>query len=571
MQHALQKFLFLSVIATLLLGACAPAVTPTSAPTQLAVATAAPTEPPATTAATANAAPANTDVPTVAPTAATAAGTPQNTLVFATNLSDLSTLDPATMYAWSGILTLHNTYQSLISRSGNDLKPELADKWDIKETAKTWDITFTLKDGGKFASGNPITADDVAYSYQRAITLKKGPSFLFTDVAGLTEKSITATDPKTVVISLPKSYSPQVFLSILTFTIGSVVDSKVVKSHEVGGDLGAAWLNDHSAGSGAYVIDHWTKEVEVLLTANPNYTGKAPAIPNVLLKHVLESTNQQFGLEKGEIDIARSLSPEQIISLKGKPGVVAAKGNSLLLVYVGLNLKVKELSNPKVAEALRIAVDYDGIISGLLNGNALKVQTLIPNGLLGYNADAPFQKDVAKAKQLLADAGYANGLNLELTVPTGAAPGGAAWSDIAAKLQADFGEIGVTLTIKQIPYSELYTAYRAGTFQLIAVEWGPDYEDPDGNILPFVDASAKSIGSRLGWDDKSIAEKARAASLIADPTARAAAYKDITEYVLHNGPYVVLYQPTELFGLRDNIKGFEWRAAGWVDFSAISK
>jgi peptide/nickel transport system substrate-binding protein len=243
----------------------------------------------------------------------------------------------------------------------------------------------------------------------------------------------------------------------------------------------------------------------------------------------------------------------------------------LLLVYVGLNQKVKELSNPKVAEALRTAVDYDGIIGGLLNGNVLKVQTLIPNGLLGYNSDAPFQKDVEKAKALLKEAGYESGLSLELTAPTGNAPGGAAWSDIAAKLQADFAEIGVTLTIKQIPYSELYSAYRAGTFQLIAVEWGPDYEDPDGNILPFVDAAANSIGARNGWDDKAIAEKARAASLIADPAARAAAYKDITDYVLHNGPYIVLYQPTEQFGLRDNIKGFEWKAAGWVDFSVISK
>lgn len=561
MKHPALRVLFVLMIASLLLAACAPAATPTVAPV----------EPVVTEAPVSSPAPSNTEAPTLAPTEKPAAGTAQNTLVFATNLSDLSTLDPATMYAWSGILTLHNTYQSLIGRAGNDLKPQLAEKWDIKETDKSWDITFTLREGGKFASGNSITADDVVYSYQRAITLKKGPSFLFTDVAGLTVDSIKALDLKTVVISLPKSYSPQVFLSILTFTIGSVVDSQVVKSHDVGGDLGSAWLNEHSAGSGAYVIDHWTKEVEVLLTANPNYTGTAPAIPNVLLKHVLESTNQQFGLEKGEIDIARSLSPEQIIALNGKPGVVAAKGNSLLLVYVGLNQKVKELANPKVGEALRTAVDYDGIISGLLNGNALKVQTLIPNGLLGYNSEAPFQKDVEKAKALLKEAGYESGLSLELTAPTGNAPGGAAWSDIAAKLQADFAEIGVTLTIKQIPYSELYSAYRAGTFQLIAVEWGPDYEDPDGNILPFVDAAANSIGARNGWDDKAIAEKARAASLIADPAARAAAYKDITDYVLHNGPYIVLYQPTEQFGLRDNIKGFEWKAAGWVDFSVINK
>ena len=130
------------------------------------------------------------------------------------------------------------------------------------------------------------------------VALKKGPSFLFTDIAGLTDKSFTATDAKTVTISLPKTCSPQVFLSILTFTVGSVVDSKEVKSHEASGDMGAGWLLDHSAGSGAYVLDHWTKETEILLKANANSAVK-PVIPNVLIQHVLESTNQQFGLGKG--------------------------------------------------------------------------------------------------------------------------------------------------------------------------------------------------------------------------------------------------------------------------------
>jgi peptide/nickel transport system substrate-binding protein len=409
------------------------------------------------------------------------------------------------------------------------------------------------------------------YSYQRVVSLKKGPSFLFTDIAGLTAKSFTAPDPKTVVISIPKTVSPQVFLAILTFTVGSVVDSKEVKTHEASGDLGSAWLLNHSAGSGPYVLDHWTKETEILLKTNPNYSGTKSAVPNVLIQHVLESNNQAFGLQKGDIDIAQNLSPEQIAALQDKPGVTSVKGNSQQLVYIALNQKVKELANPKVAEALRWAVDYDGIISGLLSGNALKVQTLIPNGLLGYNPDAPFQQDVAKAKDLLKQAGYETGLKFELLAPTGSAPGGAAWADIAAKLQADFGKVGVTITIKQVPYSELYDAYRAQTHQLLIVEWGPDYSDPDGNISPFANAAAKSIAARNSWNDAAIGAKAAAAALIADPTARAAAYKDITEYVLHNGPYVVIYQPNAQFGLNASLKGFEWKPSGWVDFSVITK
>ena len=510
----------------------------------------------------------------VSSSAPTGASTASNTLVYAANISDLITVDPATMYAWSGILTVHNLYETLVRFEGNDLstiRPGLAEKWDIKDAGDHWELTFNLQSGVKFASGNELTADDVVYSFQRVIALKQGPSFLFTNVAGLGPDSIKAADPHTVVISLPKTASPQVFLSILTFTVGSVVDSKEVKAHEADGDYGSAWMLDHSAGSGPYVLDHWTKEVEVLLKANPNYGGNKPPLSNVLISHVLESTNQQFGLEKGDIDIARNLSPEQIAALNGKPGVTTTTGSSLLLVYVGMNQAVKPLDDPKVREALRQVVDYNGIANDLLRGNAKVVQTLIPEGLLGYNPDTPFQQDVDKTKALLKEAGQDEGLSLELLVPTGAAPGGAAWADLAAKLQADFALAGVQINIKQTPYAELYDTYRANKHQLIMLEWGPDYPDPDGNVQPFADANANSIAARNGWNDPSIAEKVRAAALITDTTQRAAAYKEITDYVLHNGPYIILYQPKELFGLRSDVKGFQWKAIGWVDFAEISK
>jgi peptide/nickel transport system substrate-binding protein len=218
---------------------------------------------------------------------------------------------------------------------------------------------------------------------------------------------------------------------------------------------------------------------------------------------------------------------------------------------------------------LRTAVDYDGIVKDLLKGNAKKVQGIIPAGLAGYNEATPFQADIAKAKALLTQAGQ-DKITLELLVPTGPAPGGVAWSDLAAKLQSDWAKIGVTVTIKQTTQADLLTTYRAQKGQLVMILWGPDFPDPDANVGPWTDFKAKSIAFRNSWDDK-IADKGREAALITDTTKRAAAYKDITEYVLHNGPYVVLYQPTELFGLRSNVKGFAWNPMGWLDFASITK
>src|SRR2546426_2044823 len=389
--------------------------------------------------------------------ASPSAGGAASTLVIDRDTSDLISLDPAVLYEFSAVFATHNVYETLVKFEGTDLttpKPSLATSWDIKDAGTNWDITFKLKSGVKFASGNPLTADDVVYSFQRAIKLNKSPAFLYTDIAGLKPENIKATDPSTVVVTMPKTSSTQTFLVILTFTIGGVIDSKEVKTKETAGDFGSAYLLDHSAGSGPFAVDHWTKNTEVLLKANPNYGGTKPALSAVLFKHVPEPTNQQFALEKGDIDIANDLGSEQITALQGKAGVTTTSASSLLLVYVGMNAMVKPLDNVKVREALRTAVDYDGIIKDLLKGNGKKVQGIIPRGLAGYNEATPFQADVTKAKSLLTEAGPTS-VTLDLLVPTGPAPGGVAFSDLAAKLKSDWAKIGVTVNIKPTTIADL--------------------------------------------------------------------------------------------------------------------
>jgi peptide/nickel transport system substrate-binding protein len=544
-------------LALVMLTACAPAA-PATAPASPEA-----TEPPVG----ATEAPA-TEAPTEAATEAPISV--ENTLVIDSNIDDLITLDPAVVYEYSGILITHNVYQTLVTFEGSDLqtiKPSLADSWDTKDAGDHWELTFKLHPGNKFASGNPITADDVVYSFNRVIAINGSPAFLFTDVAGLTAESVTAVDPETVQINLPKTASPGAFLAVLTNTVASVVDSKEVQPNE-GDDHGSTWLLDHSAGSGAYVIDHWTPSAEVLLTANPNFAGDKPALTSVLIRHVSESANQLTELQRGDADIALNLTAEQLATLSGDAASV--KGADLRLFYLGMNVAVQPLDKVEVREAMRMAIDYDGIVNDLLSGNAQKVQTIIPSPMFGYNDDAPFQQDVEGAKALLDKAGVSD-VNLEMLIPDGAAPGGVQWSDLAAKLQSDWAQIGVTVNIKQVTFAELLDAYRAQKAQLALLYWGPDFADPDTNVTPFTNYEAKSIAWRNSWNDADIAAKSKEAALMTDAAEREAAYKEITEYVLHNGPYAVLYQPAALFGVRNTVQGFEWNPMGFTDFWKIVK
>jgi peptide/nickel transport system substrate-binding protein len=246
------------------------------------------------------------------------------------------------------------------------------------------------------------------------------------------------------------------------------------------------------------------------------------------------------------------------------------QGTGLVLAYVGMNTSVKPLDDPRVREALRYAIDYDGIVNDLLSGNATVVQSIIPVSFLGANPDTPFQKDVDKAKALLADAGLADGFSIELLIAPVPMPGGTMAPDLAAKLQADWAAIGVTVEVKQVAPVEMLGAYRDQKHQMVLIYWGPEFPDPDANVPHFTDFDLQTLAWRAGWKD-SISVKAREAAMLTDPIQRAAAYREITDYVMHNGPYIILYQGSERFAMRSNVEGFVWNPLGWEVLPSMSK
>src|SRR3989442_7174207 len=380
------------------------------------------------------------------------AATAADTLVYVNDISDMISLDPAVAYEFSGILAATNIYDTLVAFEGEDLttlKPRLAQSWFIRDNGSRWAVTVKLRPGVKFSTGRPVTAKAVAFSFDRVIALNKSPAFLFKEVAGLNEGDTIPVGDDTVVVSLPKTASPLAFLNILTFTVGAIVDPDEAMAHQSGADRGEAWLRNHSAGAGPYVLERWDPQSRAVLVANPNYWGPKPRLSRIIIQHVPDTSTQKFMLETGDADIAANLTPDQAQARTNKPDEKTQQGKLLQLVYVGMNVKQPPLDNVKVREAIRWSIDYDGIIRSLLRGGARKVQTIVPEGLFGFNASAPFQQDISKAKALLAEAGVGGGFTGEMLGPTGPAPGGPKWSDIAAKIQSDLDNAGIKLALKE--------------------------------------------------------------------------------------------------------------------------
>lgn len=498
----------------------------------------------------------------------------QSTLVIGGDFSDLITLDPGVSYEFSGSLVAGNLYDTLVIYEGNDLKtlkPRLASSWTVTPTATGSRITFKLRDA-KFSTGRPVTGADVIYSLTRVIALKTPSSFLLTDVANITAKSLSAPDAKTVVIDIPKTANPNIVLALLTFNVGGVIDSTEAKAHEVKGDFGTGWLKDHSAGSGPFVLNRWDRSAQVALDANPNAFRKSPTIKRVILRYMLESSAQQSSLNSGEIDVAWDYTPDAFKAAQSNPKLKTLKTDTFQLQYLGMNSsKGSPFEDPRVREAVRYALDQDGMIDSLLQGLGRKTQTIIPIGLAGSDPKIYYPYNLAKAKALLAAAGKAGGFSVDFLVSTGSCAGGVPCQDLAAKVQSDLAKIGIKANIRQMVNSELLTVYRAQKAELIQVAWSPDYPDADGNGTPLSDYAAKSLAWRNGWNNAAASKLAQSAAVETNGTRRLAQYGQLTALVAKEGPFAVLFQPYKPIVLQAGISGFNRNANGDVQFEKISK
>ncbi|HWT82751.1 MAG TPA: ABC transporter substrate-binding protein, partial [Candidatus Methylomirabilis sp.] len=239
-------------------------------------------------------------------------------LVIGMAIGEITSLDPAKSFEFAGTGVVSQVYDRLIDfPAGRYDKPEpwLAESWKVSADGLVW--AFTLRKGVKFHSGNPVTADDVVYSIQRVIHLKDQPAFILTQF-GLTPESVRSLDKSTVQITLPKKYAGGLFLACMTAAVASVVDSQVVKQHITktdkypDGDFGLTWLSQNSAGSGPFILRKWEKGDSVVMDANPAHYLHPPKLKRVIIKEIPEATSRRLQVEKGDLDLAWQMLPDQV-------------------------------------------------------------------------------------------------------------------------------------------------------------------------------------------------------------------------------------------------------------------
>jgi len=491
------------------------------------------------------------------------AATPGDTFVIAKDIADIITMDPAEVFELTTGEIIANIYDRIMMFEPEDLKTlvgGVAESWEISADGKT--ITFAIRPGLKFHSGNPVRAEDVAWSLQRVVKLNKTPAFIITQFgwdAENVDELVKATDDGHVQITITEEFSPGLVLNAMSAGVASVVDKELVMQHDKDGDLGYDWLKSNSAGSGAFSLKTWKANEIVTLEANANYRHGAPGMKRVILRHVSEPSAQRLLLEKNDIDMARNLTPDQIKGIMGNAEVVVDGYPKGTLVYMAANGSHPILGKPEVVQALRHLVDYKGMADSFLAGQFVVHQAFWPGGLWAALEETPYSLEVDKAKSLLESAGHGGGFKVTIHTLTNSP-----FPEIAQSVQATLAQGGVDADIVTLEGKTLWPKYRAREHDIILARWSPDYVDPHSNADAFAHNPDNRLEAKLtgvlawrnAWADPASNELAVTARNELDLGMREKQYVDLQKMLQTTGPYVIMFQQNEQVARRKNVEGF---------------
>lgn len=495
------------------------------------------------------------------------AQTRKDTLVIGIDTSDSTELDPVRDLHYTPPMTVSACYETLLTMAPGDyidLKPALATKWERTPDGKGW--RFTLRDNVKFVSGNPMTAHDVKFSLDRVRYIRYQASQYLANV-----EAINVVDDKTVDVVLKKPNEP--ILTVLAAPSFVVTDRKEVQAH--GGDAtpeskekdkATEWLNQNSAGTGAYKLVGWTRNSQIQLVANPSYWGGKPPFQRVVIRHFEDGAAQLLALRRGDIDVAFNLLPEQVATLKTDKDVWINGLTSLDFVYLALSHNAefnKALANKKARQAIGYAIDYEGIKNSLLGGAATRPANFIPVGCLGSTEEVTrkigFREDLDRARKLLTEAGYPDGFEFEVIYGTSIVAG-TSYHVMGQKIQSDLARVGIKLKINPMPQVNVRTLYNGGKMSAVITYWNPPAVE---NAL-WAWATVQRVAKRLHWKPpEELVKLVDDAAAEPDMKKQEALYLKYQEAMVDEANLIVLFQPIYQIGVRKTIKDLPLTAAGW--------
>ena len=446
-----------------------------------------------------------------------------------------------------------------VDADGNSkIVPSLAESWDISDDGLEY--TFHLRQGVKFHNGNDFTAEDVAYTFHRMLTVEGGVNTEFIDqikgadelLAGETDtlEGVEVVDDYTIKVTLKEPFAG--FLASISSPGVSIYDSEATEAagDQFGMDPAV------TVGTGPFEFSSWSFNNQLVLTRNEDYWKGASGLPGVVIKIIPDTETQSMMFESGELDIldldyaADSVDrftetyPDQIV-----------QGPRVGIVYFTMNFNKEPFQDVRVRKAVQMSIDRQAILDALYGDRGQVEQGIFPHGLIGFNPDQEEIKyDPEAAKALLAEAGYADGFDMEIAADSSASD----TMTMALEIVSDqLAEVGIRAEIKNYDESTWLETRKSGELGSFMSTWSADYNDPDNFIYTFFGNEEKTRIRSINYPDTEVMERVAKARTIVNEDERLAEYKALEEKLIHeDAAWVPMFSRLHLFAVSKRVQGF---------------
>ncbi|MEJ2709554.1 MAG: ABC transporter substrate-binding protein [Anaerolineales bacterium] len=446
-------------------------------------------------------------------------------------------LDPHTVSSYSSYQILNNVLEGLTTFDDDlNLQPGLAESWEQSEDGKTW--TFQLRQGVKFHNGREMTADDVKWSFERLIDPATGAGNA--GRVGPPETKIDVVDPYTVAITHPEPFG--IFPQSIGFDKSTGIVAK--ESLEEDGTISIP------IGTGPFKITDVQGTTRLVLERNQDYWQEGlPYLDQIVIEPIPDDTVRETALRSGEVDWILAIAPQSFDSLSNEDGITVSTAPQLSYDYIGINLTREPFSDVRVRQAIALAINRDELCQAGFFGLCETIQGPVGTGSPWYFDYAPYGQDVERAKQLMADAGYADGFEMELLPTTQYGETVRA----AQVLQQQLAAIGIDATINAPEWSEWLELEGNFKYDAYICNWNGLI---DADQYYYLQHRSDQVFNFTGYSNPEFDKLVDEGRSMSDFDKRYAIYEQANKILVDDAPYVYMYNKQEIRAFGDQVKGF---------------
>jgi ABC-type transport system substrate-binding protein len=418
-----------------------------------------------------------------------------------------------------------------------EIQPALAESWEISDD--NLEFTFHLREGVEFHDGTPFNADAVKFSFDRQFVESHPYNDLgpwqywgYMDMSSIVDR-IEVVDDYTVKFYLQRVEAP--FLANLAMDFAAIVSPAAVEQY------GAEFKNN-PVGTGPFAFVSWTKDDNIVLDANKDYWGEGPYLDRLILRVIPDATARYLALKNGEVDVIDFPSAEDLEEMEADANIELIQQPGLNVGYLAMNTEKAPFDDVRVRRAFNYAVDRQAIIDAVYGSAGQVAKNPLPPTMWGYNDDIePYEYDPEKARELLAEAGLADGFETDLWAMPVARPYNPNARRIGEIIQSDLADIGVTAEIVSFDWGTYLDKVDAGEHMTAMLGWTGDNGDPDNFLFVLLSAAAADAGGNIAfWRNEEFNELIIEAKQTFDQDRRAELYEQAQVIFHEEAPWVTL-------------------------------